>query len=632
MVAERVSDQLARLCAEAAAELRDPVIATALLEQADQLQQPLRLAVAGSVSAGKSTLVNGLLGRCVAPVEAGECTRIVTWYEHGEDGKVTIQLKDGTAQHTTLDEHGRVPERLGVPIEAVLRLVVSLDQPGLRELVLIDTPGINTVSQLTEAAARELLFGETAGANAQALLYVMRHLQVPDAAAVAEFRELFSKCGVSAVNAVAVLTQVDRRTNAVDIWPTARRLADSARRALSGMVLDVVPVVGLLAEASRAELLSEPDLEALRNIAGLDEESVDDLLDSVEDYLDPQLPGPDLGQRRRLLSRLHFYGQRQAVAALRERPDLDLPGLNQVLERAAGLKPREAGAGTEEDDRRASAAGSFSLDDVMAHFSRRADGLKAFAALGEVRRICRMPASPENRAVLARLEDTLDEGRPIPAGLSGLRLLVALEAVSRGDVTLDDDLVDELYQLVRGGTPAQQLGLPSDCGSEEVTQRAREMSIRWRSLSGQLGSTVAASRISDVLAVIEELAAVREAETPEVPVQLADPGHPPVPVGDVAGELLSELGAPQGGAPVESAADLILELRTGRTLEEQVGRLPSDAQELVATAAAERAAQVRRLANITTDGSRRRRLLDVCELLEHIWAQASGMPDLTGIG
>ena len=42
--------------------------------------EPARIAVAGMVNAGKSTLLNALVGERVAPTDAGECTRIPTWY------------------------------------------------------------------------------------------------------------------------------------------------------------------------------------------------------------------------------------------------------------------------------------------------------------------------------------------------------------------------------------------------------------------------------------------------------------------------------------------------------------------------------------------------------------------------
>ena len=49
----------------------------------DRLDEPLRVAIAGKVKAGKSTLLNALVGEQVAPTDAGECTRVVTWYRDG---------------------------------------------------------------------------------------------------------------------------------------------------------------------------------------------------------------------------------------------------------------------------------------------------------------------------------------------------------------------------------------------------------------------------------------------------------------------------------------------------------------------------------------------------------------------
>ena len=48
-----------------------------------RLDGPLRIAIAGKVKAGKSTLLNALVGEQIAPTDAGECTRVVTWYRDG---------------------------------------------------------------------------------------------------------------------------------------------------------------------------------------------------------------------------------------------------------------------------------------------------------------------------------------------------------------------------------------------------------------------------------------------------------------------------------------------------------------------------------------------------------------------
>ena len=63
----------------------------------DRLDEPLRVAIAGKVKAGKSTLLNALVGEELAPTDAGECTRIVTWYRDGITYRATLEPAAGRA-------------------------------------------------------------------------------------------------------------------------------------------------------------------------------------------------------------------------------------------------------------------------------------------------------------------------------------------------------------------------------------------------------------------------------------------------------------------------------------------------------------------------------------------------------
>ena len=111
----------------------------------------------GKVKAGKSTLLNALVGEQLAPTDAGECTRIVTWYRDGttyagrrctrtpaRPGRCRVRRHDGAME---IDLGGDA--RRG-------RATAVVDWPSqsLRGHTLIDTPGIGSTVDASLAADR----------------------------------------------------------------------------------------------------------------------------------------------------------------------------------------------------------------------------------------------------------------------------------------------------------------------------------------------------------------------------------------------------------------------------------------------------------------------------------------------
>lgn len=113
-----------------------------------RLDEPLAVAIAGKVKAGKSTLLNSLVGEELAPTDAGECTNVVTWYRNGPTYRVTIDIDDGTRRHVPFHrDDGALELELGdVPVERLRRIVVEWPSARLATMTLIDTPGLDSVN------------------------------------------------------------------------------------------------------------------------------------------------------------------------------------------------------------------------------------------------------------------------------------------------------------------------------------------------------------------------------------------------------------------------------------------------------------------------------------------------------
>lgn len=627
--AQSPAQVLRAVCRDGALRARGARLRARLRAIADQLDLPLQLAVAGAVSAGKSTLVNAVLGRPVAPADAGECTRLVTWYEYGRDnGRVLVERRSGEALELRLDGTGRLPAVLAVPAEDVVRVRVQLDEPRLRTLTVIDTPGINTVSAGNEDATRRLLFGDSAAEHAQALIYVLRYVQRFDADTLGEFRALSAACGMTAVNTAAVLSQIDRRVDEDDPWPTARRLTDRAAAQLRGVVLDVAPVVGLLAETARGRLLGPGEVAGLRVLADLPAPQVDDLLLDLAEFADRDGPGwpVPVATRRVLAARLHRYGIREAVGYLRSHPEAGADALHRRLAERSGFGPVSVRA----DPSRPTVA------DVLDRFARHAEQLKAFAAMIRVRELMHRAGPADgtdaaDRGLVAELRTAVDENRPLAAGLRGLRILAAIAALGRGQLRLDEEMTAELLALARGGAPAAALGLPADTPPAQVRAAVGDASRRWRRAALLAGPTVEGHRLHDVLGALEDIAAelsagpARRTGSPPVPPAEPPPVPPAVPQrSPVPGwalpppdrQLLTRLRvSPLLGEPERDAVGALLDAAEVRAA---VGAAPGCAPAEIAARASDLAGRFRVLLHRPLPGPDRRAVQAVCDAFETI--------------
>src|SRR5580765_7589392 len=141
-------DEVRRLLTAAIEVYRGTPQGERLSGEMGRLDEPLRVAIAGKVKAGKSTLLNALVGEELAPTDAGECTKVVTWYRDGITYRVMMHPRDGEPRQVPFSrDAGAIDVDLqGLPVEFVDRLEVEWPSSSLRSMTLIDTPGIASLS------------------------------------------------------------------------------------------------------------------------------------------------------------------------------------------------------------------------------------------------------------------------------------------------------------------------------------------------------------------------------------------------------------------------------------------------------------------------------------------------------
>ncbi|MGF1595391.1 MAG: dynamin family protein [Acidimicrobiales bacterium] len=437
--------------------------AEALAEARDRLDGPLRVAIAGKVKAGKSTLLNALVGERLAPTDTGECTRIVTWYQDGHTYQVLLHPRDGSppVQVRFEREDGAIDVDLGGrPPESVDRLDITWPSSGLRQLTLIDTPGVDTLSEGIGQRAYEFLDPKDTETPADAVLYLMKHIHTNDLRLLEAFHdEAVSQ--PNPVNAIAVLSRADEiGSGRIDAMSSARRIADRYGRdgRLRRLVQVVLPVAGLLAET--AETLTEREFRWLQQLAAVPRKELENLLLSADIFIEarPETPLTSI-EREELLGRLGVFGIRQALALLR-----------------AG----KVSSSVELADELVTRSGLVDLRQILTTlFVDRAAVLKSRSALLAVERLCEEhPAIPESADLLLRIEQ-------IMAGAHPFNELAMMAAVRSGRIRAKEaDLLDLERTLGSSGTsPWQRLGLAEAASADEIRAAAFEAIGRWQRLA-----------------------------------------------------------------------------------------------------------------------------------------------------
>lgn len=126
--------------------------ASSLVEETEELSGKLSkgnfyLVVVGLFKRGKSSLINAIIGKELAPVAVTPLTSAITFFEYGSDSSARVYFNDNQNAPVDLSEvSGYISEEENPGNKKNVRfLKIRSDNPLLKKVTIIDTPGLGSL-------------------------------------------------------------------------------------------------------------------------------------------------------------------------------------------------------------------------------------------------------------------------------------------------------------------------------------------------------------------------------------------------------------------------------------------------------------------------------------------------------
>ncbi|MFB2917248.1 dynamin family protein [Aerosakkonema funiforme] len=470
------------------------------LKQCQQrLRQPMRVAIVGKIKAGKSTMMNGLLGEKVVPTGSVEATFNVNWFKYGEQKSLLVNYKDGkNPESKSFDELERLTLRAKENYDYLLGIkYIEVLYPNhiLKELNLIDTPGLASYYQDDSENTREFLnlhgqeltqVTQSEASNADAVLFLFdKSISESVRETMAQFQGAAAG-QATPINAIGVLTKVD------DYWsdkdqPIKKGLeiADRLQRdhsELRNLLYTIRPICGLLAFG--AQTLTTEEFKTLTQLAYLSEERSERLIKDARRFSQRDYPDepdiPPASERKLVLHRLGQYGVWLACTIIRSGVS-DAKLLARQLLQSSGIPEL--------------------YDLIVSHFGNRAFLIKLNTGLQQIKAACFLECqrlegvdcqlAAQIAGEFGRLED--DE--------HSLQELRVLRNYYDAKLNFSDADIEQLLAVTgeNGTSLESRLGLAENTAVSEMistaARRVQEWNQRTNDYLGADGQTIDAARV-----------------------------------------------------------------------------------------------------------------------------------------
>lgn len=448
-----------------------------------QLEQPMRVAIVGKIKAGKSTLMNALLGEILVATGTVEATFNVNWLKYGNDTLVVIHFKDKRPpEKRTVEELDLLTRRATENLNFLLSIEyieVSYPNSILQSLNLIDTPGLASFYKDDEENTRKFLqlYGDSItaktqkqAAGADAVLYLFRQLSgQTDKEVMEEFQgEALGR--TTPINAIGVMTRID------DYYPSeseplikGQEIADRYMRdhpQLRCLFYTICPVSGGLALG--AQTLTDEEWNVLQKLSTLTEQTFNNLTRNPLRYPKKEYPDkpeiPSTKERVLVSDRLGMYGVALSYQLIHSQTVTTKQELIEAILAKSGLPElRQL---------------------IISHFGDRAFLIKLNSCLHQIKKIlfdAKQKHTGQEQKVIQDLNYAFDKLEAGEIFFHQFKELEILRSYYENKLTFTEEELQQLLQIVgeKGKSPAFRLGLPSEATMAQMLDEAKRKWQYW---------------------------------------------------------------------------------------------------------------------------------------------------------